>query len=189
MNYVSIDIETTGLVHESPQILEIAAIYVEGGKEKSVWEQVIDPREVSYCGGPPGLISGSPFALHLNRNLLQKISVGSAIHIDDARQKFKRWLVELPFKNKITVAGKNFAGFDRPILEKYNLLPDDLVSHRVLDPGNMWAPYFGYNPSLSELNSFLGLPPVTHRAVDDARNVVAAIEEARKRFGRKQEAA
>jgi hypothetical protein len=76
---------------------------------------------------------------------------------------------------KITLAGKNLAAFDIPMLHSYNALETIKVHHRVIDVGAVYFPKFGYVPNLSEINALTGRQAVSHDALDDALDVVHAI--------------
>lgn len=97
-------------------------------------------------------------------------------------------------KTKVEIAGKNAAGFDIPLFKNFfkRNYPDTkffysilkLIHYKTLDPGPMYFPDFGYNPSLAEINKITGRGvieqgdgrmDVSHRALDDALDVVYAI--------------
>lgn len=166
MNYLSLDIETTGLDKEKCQILQIAAVYMSGGKEVARVNLYIN-QIIRY---------GEPVALAMNAKTLSKIAEkGPDVYSEfDARACFRTFINSLPGE-KIVVAGKNVATFDLPFLTT-NQFYTERFSYRVMDIGPLYAPEFGYIPSISEINKLLGRPPVSHDALEDCLDVVAAIE-------------
>lgn len=168
--YVAIDIETTGLDLARAQILQVGAVFDDGESPTESlkrFDAVVRYDSISY---------GEPFALQLNAGLFRRMSTDEAEPLANVRARFLAWLHGCPnggSMSKLTPAGKNFAGFDRIILEReFGRLP---LSHRTIDPGALWLPDFGYVPSQGELNERLGRPKVSHDAVADCLDVVAAI--------------
>jgi oligoribonuclease (3'-5' exoribonuclease) len=166
--YLSIDIETTGLDVARSQVLQVAAVYDDGGPIESL-------KKIDILVNPGPITYGEPFALQMNAGLLKRIAAGEAKHLEDAQYTLRNWLLQ--FGTKIPVAGKNAAGFDIPILRN-NGFPTEFFSHRVIDAGSVYFTKFGYSPSFSELNKYLGRPPVTHDALSDCFDVVHAIRAA-----------
>lgn len=175
--YVSIDIETTGLDPETDQVLEVAA--------------VIDDWKTPLYNLPQfnvmlhwERLSGSPFALALNAKLIERILksklsrgslLGDKILPSQLSSIFGTWLLNHGLGGPIQVAGKNFAGFDRPFLAKH-LNVETMFSHRVLDLGSLfWVPGEKV-PSSDECRKRAGLEGETkHTALDDALDVVRMI--------------
>jgi oligoribonuclease (3'-5' exoribonuclease) len=167
--YLSIDIETTGLDCEKDRILEIGAIYDDG---ITPIEKLHTFRKIVQIDR----LSGNPYALSLNRDLLLEISKNTGelklVH------SFNMWLSDLfynsPLEGKpITLAGKNVGNFDLKFLIKEGF--NYPYNHRIIDLGSMYLTDFGYIPSLNTINKSLNYKPVAHRALDDAMNVVKAI--------------
>lgn len=79
---------------------------------------------------------------------------------------------------KINVAGKNAAGFDLRFLSQEGSLVKRF-RHRVLDPGSVFVDWSkDCLPSLGDLKKQLSLQgPVTHDAVEDARDVIRALRQ------------
>jgi oligoribonuclease len=69
MNYISLDIETTGLDSERFQILSIGAI-IEDTKNPLSFEEI--PK--FHCGILHNEITGSPFAINMNRRIIEGIA-------------------------------------------------------------------------------------------------------------------
>lgn len=166
MKFLSIDVETTGLAIPESQILQVAAVGYEDGKPELTFQVVVSPHQ---------RISGEAFALQLNQKLLQQIAKGDCSPQSKAIAEFSMFVSQFRGGDKkVTVAGKNAAGFDIPML-RANGFDVSQFNHRVIDPGSLWLPDFGYVPTLSEINARLGRPAVSHDALDDARDVVAAV--------------
>ncbi|MFZ5824441.1 MAG: helicase C-terminal domain-containing protein [Bacillota bacterium] len=66
INFVAIDVETTGLDPERDQLIEVAAVRYEGGRETAVLSQLIDPgvpipqRIQNLTGIHSGMVAGKP---------------------------------------------------------------------------------------------------------------------------------
>lgn len=183
MNYISIDIETTGLDPETCQILEIGA--------------VIDNDELPtfQCFIDNGLIVGEPFALQMNQQILKSIADGDGkiLKPEEVVPAFLEWLYEndlvdrtwnyiYNFKNHLTFAGKNVGTFDLQFLKKLPGWDRVKVRHRTIDPGMLyWNPVIDdcNVPSMTECLRRAGLDDtVSHRAVDDALAVIELIRRA-----------
>jgi len=122
---------------------------------------------------------GEPVALSMNKHTFEQISKQGISN--QQYQAANNWLIflnnclkESKVKN-LTVAGKNVAGFDIPILRN-NGFKTDNFSHRVLDIGSLYLTDFGYIPNLNKVNELLGREPVSHDALTDCEDIVAAIE-------------
>jgi len=170
--YLAIDIETTGLDKSRSQILQLAAIWDDGASPVSQLQKfstIVDNGPLTY---------GEPYALQLNSGLLKKIANtkerAGILAAPDAAMEFSQFVRRLNKNQRITVAGKNAAGFDVPILFAQGF-DTELFSHRVIDPGSMYFSDFGYVPNLGEINERLGRKPVSHDAYDDCLDVIAAI--------------
>lgn len=175
MKYVSIDIETTGLNPETCQILSIGAVVDNGGP--------FDSLPCFHCYIQHEVITGEAFGLQMNHNILYTLAT---------RGEQPDGVVILPpevvplslhaflFDNlgcaPYNVAGKNFAGFDLQFLQR---LPAWGIKfrHRVLDPGPMYLEEGdGAVPGLSQCLRRAGIKgPVTHDAVQDAKQVIQVI--------------
>lgn len=170
MKFLALDIETTGINVKRSQILQISAVFHDTHTNV---ERVFD---VLVDNGP--IVYGEPYALKLNSWIFDELSKKSGAHkilsLGTAQFEFKRFVEEC-CEGKITVAGKNVAGFDLRILETNGFFLDKF-SHRVLDVGTLYLTDFGYIPTLGEINKRLDRPQVSHNALEDCRDVIAAIE-------------
>lgn len=156
---VSMDIETTGLDPDTCQILEIGAFCNNGS---------------FHCYVNNGLIRGEPYALHMNHEILKKITDCDLIHPDAITQEFDKWLFVVS-RQKVTIAGKNFAAFDKAFLDKLPGWPKMMKQHahyRFIDIGNLyWNPKIDGDtlPDLKTCMDRAGmLGNVPHTALEDA---------------------
>lgn len=168
--YLALDIETTGLDRQRVHVLQLAAIYDNGLSPEKLptFEVVIRWPVITY---------GEEYAMHLNRHLLERaFKKDRVVSIEEAREQFSKWLDFVQPSGKITLAGKNAAGFDVPILANpVNNFSTNKFIRRVLDPGSMYAEDFTHIPDQSEINKLIGREAVTHDALEDCWDVVYAI--------------
>jgi DNA polymerase III epsilon subunit-like protein len=191
--YVSLDIETTGVGPEV-DVIQIAAVLDEPGvavENLETFDVILKHNNFK---------NAEPYALYLNAGLIDTIRQGKderitwpRIAMEQFVDKLEEWKAKTlkydeeyntGMKGKHMIAGKNVAGFDKPKMEYaaktyanmdlYKRMCKQWV-HRTLDPGSMYFPMFGYNPSLSQINEELGRKEVSHNALDDAFDVVYAI--------------
>jgi hypothetical protein len=176
--YLSIDVETTGINVDKVQILQLAAIWDDGRplNELATFNCLVDNGYITY---------GEHYALQMNHSILERIAnkpVYKAaseegipiLTLEEAKFKFRTFVMSCNNNKALFVAGKNAAGFDIPIL-KNNRFQTSLFKHRVIDPGSLYLPDFGHPPSLPEINQLLGLADVSHDALDDCFNVIKVI--------------
>lgn len=174
--YLSIDLETSGLDPKNGVILEIAAIFDD--LESPINKLMHFHRVIQY--DPNQVIKGMPFALQMNQNILREScgidkSVAPIDYPENIAIEWYKFICGLKQNGRITVAGKNVAGFDIPWLKEHKFATS-CFKHRVLDPGPMFLQEFGYVPNLKEIKLLMGLKDeVSHRALDDALDVVKAI--------------
>jgi len=189
MRYVSIDLETTGLDAENCQILEFGAVLEDTNNVLPLDEL---PTFHCYIKHPGGNISGNIFALNLNAGIIANLKnekelkdTYQYLKPDELADAFLAWLKIQGFEIKetygkfhttITVAGKNFAGFDRKFINK---IPDFSkkirIRQRVIDPAVLFVDWKEDEclPSLDECKVKAGIEGVvTHLAVDDAMDVI-----------------
>lgn len=166
--FVSIDIETTGLNPETCQILEFAAVVA----DKTFHCYVLHPQ-----------MRGEPYAFSMHSKILRRIAKKTSdfnyLRPSDVAIEFQMFLGNI--RMPITVAGKNFSGFDARFLDKLPRWKEMIkIRHRVLDPGNLyWKPEIdGDNlPNLEKCCERAGLPNIiTHTALEDAQIVQKLIK-------------
>lgn len=179
MKYVSIDLETTGLDAACCQILEIGAVMDDLSESFDP-----QPREIFHRYIKHPEYHGQPYALAMNQDILYILAKGEHPDISwacDISAEFAEWLYsrgqfrpEIP----ITVAGKNFAGFDKPFLRVFPQFTELVkLHHRSIDPGTLWMkPTDTEIPSTRECMRRAGLDgKVAHTAVEDATVVCKLI--------------
>lgn len=168
--YLALDIETTGVDRQRSHVLQLAAVY-DNGKNKE------DLPTFNAVVRWPVITHGEEYALNLNKGLLERASKNDRVlPVQQVRINFDKWLEQVQPNGKITIAGKNAAGFDVPILENaVNGFVFKRFLRRVLDPGSVYADEFDHIPSMDEINQFLGRPAVSHDALDDCWDVVYAM--------------
>lgn len=179
MKYLSIDIETTGLNPEKCQILEFAAVIDDTDKACRISEL---PRLHLRFDLGEGFY-GEPYALNLNRSLIQKIFKRdkSECEIVDSRQLNILILnfigAHIPYSDKIVVAGKNFHGFDKKFLDKIDAFSGVKLSHRCIDPTVLfWQAADKELPSSEKCYARAGLvEDVKHTALEDAIGIIKLV--------------
>jgi oligoribonuclease len=195
MRYLSIDIETTGVDSENDQILSIGIILEDTSKKLSFDE--IPKLHIAILRDR---ISGSPYAINMNADLIETInSYQTAVDQDEKNDmvnftgmqfmkedEVAEAIFQFLYLNGIssertkpvviTVAGKNFGTFDKLFLERLpNWKKLIRIQQRVIDPAVLFVDWTKDNslPNLSECKSRAGLPEiVTHNAVEDAWDVI-----------------
>jgi len=158
MRYVSIDIETTGLLHEEHQIIEFGAI-IEDSNDPQSYEDSKKYRRIVLARD--GKYVFSSYAAMINADLIKTIAMierkgsaefpstdknltNTALYVDELIPDFKQWLYVNGFKEnskgilEVTAAGKNFGSFDRQFIQA---IPDFEAwslrfHHRSIDPGS-----------------------------------------------------
>lgn len=194
MKYVSIDIETTGLNPKTDQILSIGLV-------------VEDTLNILPLDDLPKLevriwrekLSGDLFAINMNKDLIDAIcnsEVGEKWPIpavsenepwveycreQDVADRIKKFLLAngvLGVDNRsITVAGKNFATFDKLFLENFPQWQRYFrIRSRILDPAILFVDWQldSELPNLSTCKQRANIlnPLVSHVAIEDALDVI-----------------
>jgi oligoribonuclease len=174
MKIISLDIETTGLDPQAHDVIEIGAVAYDTDtpdvptKALPTFHAYIDRK----------VYAGTPYALAMHGKIFQALVDGKGMPPGRATMEFRNWLDQVsPNTHKLTVVGKNAAGFDIPFLQADALLAGmtDRFSYAVLDPGSwFFNPQVDQRvPSLSTCLKRAGFPDVvTHTAVEDAQQVV-----------------
>jgi DNA polymerase III epsilon subunit-like protein len=180
--YVSIDIETTSDNPETGEILSFGAV-IEDLKTKKPIEKLSKFHVYLKSNSH---IKGNHYALAMNAPILDAISgrVKSDIEIikhDELEFRFYDFLIKNGFQEKnfkiiITVAGKNFAGFDAQFIKKLNW-NSVIFRSRVIDVGSlMWDKKSLPLPALAECKKIAKIKSeVSHDALDDAIDVIKCI--------------
>jgi hypothetical protein len=133
------------------------------------------------------MVVGSPFALSMHPTILRRIATKEEgfryFAPDRVAAFFTAWLQERglkPCEHHVTVAGKNFASFDRQFLKRLPHWEEYVkTQHRSIDPGNLyWDPRVDTQglPSAKTCMERAAIPgEVAHTAVEDALIVVKLI--------------
>lgn len=185
MKYISIDIETTGIDPKTCQIIEFAAIIEDTEnilpfKKIPKYERII--KHPSY--------SGSAFAINMNQRIFKILAENSSQDIIPA-ESLARGFYYFTASNglhgeTLNVAGKNFARFDWEFLIN---IPDwnkyITMSHRVIDPAILcvnwkWDDHLPNSELCKSRTKIKG--PVTHKALDDAWDVIQIIRKKTKNY-------
>jgi oligoribonuclease (3'-5' exoribonuclease) len=169
MRYLSLDVETTGLDPQQDQLLQVAMVVEDSDVDMPVEELssinllVLHPRYV-----------GNAYALGLNGSILRRISGQEPtdlqkIAIADLPAMLLQF-INLNFPGqRVTVAGKNAAGFDIPFMP---FSVRERFRHRVIDPGSVFVDWSkDMLPSLGDLTQ----DTVAHDALEDARDVIRVL--------------
>lgn len=172
--YITTDLETTGLNPDSSLIIEVGAIYDMDG----VTEINKLPQFRSLVKHDK--IVGEEYALNLNKLLIEEAQ-DTGVSIKEAMESFSDFIKKCSAgDDRITFSGKNFGSFDKEFLRRVMDI-DSVMRHRIMDIGNMYFAYFGYIPSLGEINKLLkGSDFVAHTAVEDCMDCVVASRFARR---------
>jgi len=177
MKYVSLDIETTDTIPYHANILMLSMIVEDSEKSNIPLDQL--PHFTCFVKQREP-IEGSHYALAMNSWILDILSgrnkkIPYPIYDPVQYVHYALSFLEDHFgKDRVTVAGKNVAGFD------LQFLPGKLKSkfrHRCIDPGSVFIDWSQKSPlSLGELNSnILNKNTVAHDAREDALDVIALL--------------
>lgn len=191
MKYISIDIETSGLNPDTCQILSLGAI-VEDTENILSYEEC--PK--FYAIIPSDNITGEPFALNMNKDLIEAISIYNKAKNQSERDgiseyynaKFileenllfnlENFLEKNGFdSNAKLVAGANFA-FDRSFLSKFKGFKKLNLGRRPLEPSHYYVDWKEDKilPSLFQCKERAGLEGgITHNALEDAWDVIQVL--------------
>jgi oligoribonuclease (3'-5' exoribonuclease) len=196
MKIVSIDLETSSLDPQRGQILEFAAVIDDTEKPEIPVEElpysqlIVVKRDYS--------IRGDPVAIAMNIDLIKMI--GEIANVKSGKSAVYKWCYEdtlgtifdyFMAENRFdygpyVLTGKNVAMFDLKFLneiENWKLQPR-YPHHRIVEPGTFFARADDkVPPDMKTCLERAGIEKsVTHRALDDARDVVRLI---RKGFANK----
>lgn len=182
LNYLSIDVETTSLYPTTGQLLEVGAVYDNGGDEINdlpTFRAVIKHER----------IYGDPYALSMNSGLISQIAhnefmpIGGkyvhdvAVQPGELQVELFTWMNRLGLNSNVVIAGKNFWKLDYPFLltEIDRVSFEKRFSHRLIEAGMLY--FNGEKPlSLVDCLKQIGRQPrQLHSAVGDARDVVEII--------------
>jgi len=198
MEFISLDIETTGLDVKNDQILEFGAI-IEDTNNLLNFDEI--PKFHAIINHHRYM--GTAYAIAMNARIFEilqkrvtisdedeKVAFDTKFNIvnaDDFAHDFYYWCM-LHLKNKpattgspihLLVAGKNVSSFDIPFLENHiGWRKFFKFHHRSLDPGTLYTDFKTDNlpPSLYECLNRAGINQVvTHEAIQDAWQVIEVL--------------
>lgn len=213
MRYLSLDIETTDLVPDVKNILQISMIVEDTNQPQVPVEEL--PHFTAFIKQEEP-IQGSLFALAMNGWILDIISgrkkelnvnnypiltaykAQREVHVlkdsktypgvEHSHKEMENlyWVeraiqflkTHFPDNKRITVAGKNVAGFDIPFLPKEI---KSLFKHKVIDPALFYVNFDMDTelPSLDECKKRAEIfTPVAHDAREDAMDVIRLVRKA-----------
>lgn len=171
--FLSIDLETTGLDEEYCQILEFGAVLGDFS------DTPVDSLPSLNLRFRYEQVRGEPYALMMNAGLIRDMAlgIGKWVAITELVCQFEAWLKPA---RSLTITGKNFGSFDRRFLAKVRGFNLNRFSHRILDVGSLY-----FNPAADQSLPNLATCAVRagidtgrfdlHTAVGDARLVVEIV--------------
>jgi DNA polymerase III epsilon subunit-like protein len=189
MNYVSLDLETTGLDPLACDVIEFAAVLDDLSAAK---ELPVDRLPFFHCYFYKDSYVGEPAALAMHASIFDRIarrgeedyrkkySYFSAEHFG---KSFKQFLLNNGYTTEydkviINAAGKNFSSFDLQFLKyKTDFCKHIHVRSCVLDPGILFVKNSDKSiPGLAECKTRAGLDGyVCHNALADARDTILVL--------------
>jgi len=183
MRYVSIDLETTGLDPATCDVIEFAAVIDDLDNQAP-----LDNLPVFHAYIHHGLFQGQAYALSMHTRIFRVLATGKGaegalcVEPGELGKLFAKFLWHHQYHDKITAAGKNFAGFDLQFLRRLPNFDDDVqFHHRVIDPGLLWW-RCGEDRQLPDMATCLKRAgydkQVSHTAVEDAMDVIRLIRKA-----------
>lgn len=170
MKYIAIDIETTGLVPTSSQVLELAMVLEDAENIKPLDElpyfNILFRREK---------INGEFYAINMNQKIIKEAH-DNGFEPDIAWDRAISWLeghgFRPKFKEQAVAAGKNVGSFD---IQFFPARARKYFDHRFLDPGSVFVDWKKDRlPGLADLTG----QRVRHRAYEDALDVVRVLRKA-----------
>lgn len=188
MKYASIDLETTGLDEDYCQILSIGVV-IEDTNNQLSFEEIPKFHAVIIRDR----IQGEAFALNMNKNLIslinkyniaksyfekEKIEQDNNVEFfyeEDLSEVLLSFLKRNGINGKITVAGKNYTGFDKKFLDKIFGWDRLNIHRRVIDPATSFMDWQNDTelPDLNKCKLRANIDGnVTHNAIEDAFDVV-----------------
>lgn len=185
MKYVALDLETTSLNHDPDYVLQISMVVEDSSRPEIPVHEL--PHYTRFINSE--LIQGQPYALAMNSWILDYLSgrkknppypIVDRWHWPTEAIAFLRQ--HLPETPKMTVAGKNVAGFDLRFLP-FEVL--DCFRHRVIDVGPLFIDWTSDTlvPDLATCKRRAGVDtPVAHDAREDAMDVIRLL---RTTYGKK----
>ena len=186
MQYVSIDIETTGLNHHIHDIVEVGAVMDDLKVQKPLSEL---PK--FHCYIVQDNYRVDPYCAFLHQAIFHRISRRNNAEMrtkykfytqEEFIPAFRAWLIESGAEKssngnvRITPAGKNFGSFDKLFLDsQFNFSNEFSVVHRQLDPAILYFDHLNDDvlPNQQTCLDRAGIEgTVEHTGLEDAIQVV-----------------
>jgi hypothetical protein len=177
MDFLSIDIETTGLDHTRHQMIEFGCVWDRVGHERVSFRALVLHKDYTF----------DPYCVTLHTQLFEEINAleeVDTLSCDGAATKsvctpdtlptnFRCWLEDNGWDGgKLNITGKNYSSFDADWVGPMLLVAGVPVRRRVLDPAILFVePGDDKLPNLDECLSRAGVPVIDadrHTAVYDA---------------------
>lgn len=189
--YVSIDIETLGLDPDNCDIIEFGAVIDD-------LKSPIEALPSFHCYISKEKYKGEAYAMSMHPTILKRIGVRELgyrhLPPEYLDESFSDWLIQQGFSfthkycdktgdrlqlTEITVAGKNFSGFDLRFLRRLpNWGRTVRCRHRVIDPSMLYFDPMTMEvpPSLDDCLKMAGIQKdVSHTSVEDALDVIRCL--------------
>ncbi len=185
--FVSIDIETTGLNHETCDTIEVGAVIDD-------WLFPLKKAPEFHCYIKKEMYRGEPYALSMHSEIFRRIATEAEGYLyyfpDEFAKKFGTWLKDNgayvidpatpAHEARGIAAGKNYASFDDRFLRQFKQYNKYVkLHHRVFDPAMMfWRPTEDAKPPSSQtcMKRAYQEGEVAHTALEDARSVSKMIQ-------------
>lgn len=161
MNYVIVDIETTGLDIQYASIIEVAAILIKDGKLKDRFSSLVQYKDEI------------PETIKRITGIKEDMVVG-APPLTEVLEKLK------VFIDKYPVVAHNGFGFDFPMLERHGVKFTE--KYDSLEFAFFVMPVYPHGHSMSTLSDYFQMPEVKHRALSDCEGEFEVIGKLQSEF-------
>jgi DNA polymerase III alpha subunit (gram-positive type) len=118
--YLSFDIETTGLDHNTHEVIQIGAVYAEIVFDQNNFETPFSVKVLSKFDSlikPQFMNNIDKEAMKIN--LISKSDLLEAPSLHQVRGDFIEWWEEVIGAEKLIPLGQNYGGFDKAFLQKF----------------------------------------------------------------------
>lgn len=165
VEYVILDIETTGLDPEHASIIEVAAIVIRSDKIVDKFSSLIEYK---------GII---PEAIKRITGISENTLIG-APPLEDVLVKFRSFIAKRP------VVSHNGFSFDFPTLEKFGVKFDE--KYDSMEFAFFVIPTSPHGHSMDALSQHFGLPEVKHRALADCEAELEVIRKLQTTYSKRK---
>lgn len=135
MDYLSIDIETTGLDYTRHQMIEFGAVWDRAGCDRVMFRRIVLHEDYVM----------SPYCVTLHTGLFEEINALQpdskvACSLEELPTLFREWLLSHGWGGeKLNITGKNYLSFDVDWVDSMLLAANVGVRRRVLDPAILYV--------------------------------------------------